>query len=163
MTDQDIHSEVVKWLSGLTSVKVIKAYQSRGVPLPYIMVNLTTVREVRAHEQEVEYQGGAVPDPIEAAPVIETEWMFSVNAYAVNPTDVLRPLRSAAKLSQMNEPLMPAYTVHTLSQIRHVPEWINEAWEPRSQMDLFLRGLVRDQFAVDVVEQYSFDFEKLSP
>lgn len=155
MTDNEVHSALVKWLAELTSATVIKAYQAREVPLPYVMVNLTTVREVRRHEQEIKYEGTT---EVIAKPVIETEWMFSVNVYGPSPTDVLRPLRAAAVLAQVNEPLMPLLNVHEVSQIRHVPEYVNEKWEPRAQMDMFLRGLVKDGYEIDVIEQYSFDF-----
>jgi hypothetical protein len=55
------------------------------------------------------------------------------------------------------EPLMPSLVIHEVSQIRNVPEWINNAWQPRSQMDVFVHGLTKDGFVVDVIEQTSFE------
>jgi hypothetical protein len=74
---------------------------------------------------------------------------------------MLRPLRAAEKLLQITEPLFPAVNVHGVSQIRNVPEYVNEKYEPRAQMDLYIRGLVRDGFVIDVIEQYSFEHNQI--
>lgn len=152
MTDDDVHSALVRWLKGITGLTTIKAHQGGPSPsLPYVMVNLTGTAEVREHSQEIEYDEDTAG--VTAAPVIETEWQFSVHAYGPNPTSILRPIRSAAHLAQINEPLMPSLVIHECSQVRNVPDWINEQWEPRGQMDVFLRGLTRDGFLIDVIEE----------
>ena len=170
MKDSEVLTAVTGWLAGLFAagtMRVVEAYQAQKVELPYVMVNLTTITEVRQHEQKVDYTDGEQPEdpeekpPVTAAPVIETEWMFSVHAYGNDPTTTLRPIRAAALLPQKNEPLLPLLHVHEVSAIRHVPDFVNAKWEPRSQMDLFIRGLVRDGFVVDVIEEYSFDHERL--
>lgn len=113
---------------------------------------------------------------VTAYPIIETEWHFSVNAYGrppidhktklpvspkpAFPTDILRPLRAAAELAQMNEPLMPGMTVHEVSDVRNLPEVINERIEPRAQIDIYLRGIVRDGFVIDTINRWSFEFER---
>ena len=110
---------------------------------------------------------------VTAKPQIETEWRFSVHAYGAHrinpktdavvsprpltPTDILRPIRAAAQLVQKNEPLMPGLIVHEVSAIRNVPEFVNARWEPRAQMDLFIRGIVADGFVIDVIAYTSFD------
>ena len=202
MTDNEVFSAVVEWLNGLTDLTVIKAYGGvEPPPLPYIMVNYLTMREVREHAQQDNFipprtlasstyatasdddltaslvlQDAALGD-ITASPIIETEWQFSVHCYGVPridpktnelvipapaaPTDILRPIRSAAQLAQMNEPLMPGLVVHQLSAIRNVPDFNGARWEPRAQMDLFIRGLVADGFVVDTIDAYSFDFERI--
>lgn len=157
MTDRDVHSAVVKWLASLLSVEVVKAHQGLEMTPPYVMVNFTTRREVRQEEQEVKFEDDGTD--IVATPVIETEWNFSVHAYGPNPTDILRPIVSASKLTQVIEPLWPTYSLQDVSEIRNVPDWVNEAWEPRAQIDLFLRGLVKDGHKVDAIEQYSFEFQ----
>jgi hypothetical protein len=169
MKDSEVRTAVTGWIAGLFvegTMRVVEAYPAQEVELPYVMVNLTTVSEVRQNEQKVDYTDGEQPAdpeekaPVTAAPVIETEWMFSLHAYGDDPTTILRPLRAAALLPQKNEPLMPLLHVHEVSAIRHVPEYVNEKWEPRSQMDLFVRGLVRDGFVVDVIEEYGFEVTK---
>lgn len=159
MTDNDIHSSLVRWLKGVTGLVAIKAYQSAERPdQPYLMVNLTGVYEVREWSQEIEYQEDTAG--VTATPPIETEWRFSVHAYGQDPTSILRPVRAAAQLAQMNEPMMPGLIVHECSQVRNVPDWINEKWEPRAQIDIFVRGIARDGFLVDVIEKAPFDFDR---
>lgn len=156
MSDDETIGKVVEWLNGLTDLRVIQANQSGPRPqIPYIMVNLTGTAEVRDNEQDVEYSG---QDEVFAAPVIEVEYRFSLHAFGATDalsTDLLRPIRSASKLSQVAEPLYPTLVIHETSQIRNVPEWINEDWEPRAQMDMMLRGLTRDGFVIDPIEQHS--------
>jgi hypothetical protein len=126
--------------------------------LPYNMVNLLTTQPVREHEQTIEYEDQGTD--VKATPVIEVEWHFSVHSYGPQPTDNLSPIRSAAKLSQVMEPMFPSLIVHSVSQIRNVPDWINNGWQPRAQMDVFLRGLTRDGFLVDVIEQTEINIER---
>lgn len=160
MNDRDAHSQVVRWVKSVTGITTIKAYESGTAPAtPYNMVNMLGTRDIRAHEQVIEYEDqGAY---VKATPVIEVEWSFSVHAYGANPTDNLRGIRSAAKLSQVMEPMLPSLIVHDVSQIRNVPDWINNQWQPRAQLDLFVRGLTRDGFLLDVIEQTEFNFERV--
>ncbi|NTS31267.1 hypothetical protein HQ945_08365 [Phyllobacterium sp. BT25] len=164
MTDAQVTVALVHWIASITGKTVIQSYQGGDDPaLPYIMVNPTGVAEVRKWAQEDVYTDTGVPNgegktKILATPVIEVEFRFSVHSYGPSPTDVLRPIRTAFHLTQMNEPLMPGLIPHEISQIRDVPDWINNRWEPRAQMDVFLRGLVKDGFVIDTIEEYSFEF-----
>lgn len=160
MTDAEVHTAVIKWIrarTGLAVGRVIKGDQSGDrVQLPYIMARFTGTAAVRTHPQEIEWadQGEA---GVLAAPVIETEWRFSVHAFGGGGSDLLRSLRSAASLAQANEPLMPGLVIHEMSQIRFVPELINEVWESRAQVDLFIRGLTKDGHLVDTIEQFTVE------
>ena len=161
MTDKEVHSALVRWLSAATGQKFIKADQGGDrLSLPYGMVNLTGTAEVRTHAQNVEFSEDEDSERVMARPVIETEWRFSLHAYGEDPTSVLRPIRSAFEMAQAHEPLMPGLVIHEISQIRDVPEMVGERREPRAQMDLMLRGLVRDGVLVDTIETYSFAFER---
>jgi hypothetical protein len=162
MRDTEVHSAFVRWLTSIAAgVKVIKAYGDGARPaLPYLMVNQTTIAEVRAHAQRDAYDAEDTAGEIVARPLIETEWTMSVHALGVAPTELLRPVRAAAMLAQKNEPLMPGLHVQDVSAIRFVPEYVNERWEPRAQMDVFLRGMVDDGFVIDVIETYAFEFER---
>lgn len=158
MTNDEVWSAAVRWIASRTGRRAIQSHQSGRVPsLPYVMVNMTGVFEVRQHEQDIEFDGTAT---VTATPVIETEWRFSVHAYGPNPTDILRPIVSAVKLGQVQEPLLPGLVVHDISQIRNVPDWINNGWEPRAQMDFNLRGLTRDGHVIDVIEDTTFDIDR---
>lgn len=167
MKDSEVRTAVTAWVAGLFAVgavSVVEAYPAQELTPPYITVNLTTISQVRQHEQRTEFTKGeqpADPDekrPITAAPVIETEWMLSIQAYAEDPTALLRPLWSACKLPEKDESLRPLH-IHQTSQIRYVPDFVNNRWEPRAQMDLFVRGLVMDGFVIDTIEQFSFETE----
>ena len=166
MTNDEVWSAVVRWVKAKTGKITIKSHQSGPAPaLPYAMVNMTGAVEVRRHEQKIENEDadtgdmdtGDVYPPVTATPVIEMEWRFSVHGYGEDPTDVLRPIVSAMKLTQAMEPMFPTLTVHEISQIRNVPDWINEQWQPRAQMDLIVRGIIRDGHVVDVIQEYSLD------
>lgn len=166
MTENEIHSALVRWLADATGLKTIKGQQSGKVPPhPYCMVNLTGITEVRAHPQETLWERH--PDTPEgdsqrstATPVIETEWRFSVHVYGDEPTTYLRKLRSNFHLAQANEPLLPGLIIHELSQVRDVPDFNNATWEPRAQMDMYLRGLAKDGVLVDTIETYGFDIQR---
>lgn len=155
MDNRDIHSALVRWLSTRTELLVIKAYESGALPsLPYLMVNFLGQREIRAHPQDFEYAEDLPSERVMARPVIDSEWHFSIHAYGDYPSDILRPLVSAAHLAQVNEPLMPGLIIHEISQVRNVPEYVNDEWEPRAQIDLFLRGLTRDGHLIDTIETF---------
>ncbi len=166
MTNDEVWSAVVRWVKAMTTITTIKSHQGGPDPaLPYVMVNFTGAAEVRQHEQAVEYTDTGQPNgqgktKISAAPVIEVEWRFSVHSYGPAPTGVLRPIVSASKLAQMMEPMFPTLVIHEVSQIRNVPDWINNKWEPRAQMDLIVRGLTRDGFVIDTIDETSFDIAR---
>lgn len=166
MTNEQVHSALVRWLATLTALKVIKDHQSGQAPaLPYIMVNMTGMFEVRENAMDIEFSEGIDPPgadlpPITATPVIEAEWRFSVHSYGPAPTDILRKIVSATKLAQVMEPLMPGLIIHEVSQIRNVPDWINNGWQPRGQIDVIVRGLTRDGHVIDVIEETTFEIER---
>lgn len=152
MTDDEVHSALNRWLKGVTGLTTIKAHGGGPSPEPpYVMANLTGTAQVRQWAQDIETAD--VSGDVKASIVLETEWRFSVHAYGPNPTGILRPVRSAVQLAQKLEPMFPALVIHDVSQVRNVPDWINEAWEPRGQMDISVRGLTRDGFVVDVIEE----------
>ena len=158
MRDFDVQGELVKWIAAQTKVLTIRAHQGgEQPPEPYIMVNFTTSREVNRWHSHIEFTDQRTEDNPEgrvlAAPVIEVEWQFSVHAYGNAPTDILRPLKAAAKMQQAEEPLLPLLTIHEMSQIRNVPDWDGTQWEPRAQVDVFVRGRVRDAVVVDAIDQ----------
>lgn len=163
MTNDQAHSTIVRWVATQTGLTTIKAHE--GGPTPagsYVMVNMTGTAKVREHPVNIEYTETDIENSegeliVSAAPVVEMEWRFSVHSYGDNPTDLLRPIVSAAMLPQIMEPAYPTLTIHDVSQIRNVPDWINNEWQPRGQLDLIVRGIIRDASNVDVIDEYSFD------
>lgn len=168
MNDAEVHAALVRWLSARTALIVIQGEQG-GIepPTPYIVSRFTGLAAVRDNVQDVEYleldaENSQGLKQVKASPVIETEWRYSIHCHGgESPSDHLRPIRSAAELAQAAEPLRPGLIIHELSQIRNVPEYINEAWEQRAQMDLFLRGLTKDGIIIDSIEHFSFEFERV--
>ena len=86
--------------------------------------------------------------------------MLARSCYALRKTGILRPIVSASKLRQVMEPLFPGLVIADLSQIRNVPEFVNAKWEPRAQLDFIVRGLTRDGFIVDTIDESSFDIAR---
>lgn len=160
MTDDEVHSAVVRWVRAKTGQTTIKSHQSGAMPSgKYCMVNMTGAVDVREHPADIKYTESS--GNVTAAPLLEREWRFSVHAYGATPTDTLRPILAAMHIKQAMEPEYPAILMHEASQIRHVPDWINNAWQPRAQMDLVVRGIVRDTVGVvDVIENYSFEINR---
>lgn len=168
MTNDQVHTALNQWIRSKTgNGTIIKAHQGGTAPTGnYIMTNFLGSDPVRRHEIKIEFtetdqensEGELI---VTAAPVIEMEWRFSVHAYGTSPTDRLRPIVSAMKMLQPMEPLVPGLHIHEISQIRNVPDWVNNAWQPRAQMDLFVRGIIRDSVgAVDVIDEYSLDIAR---
>jgi hypothetical protein len=160
MTNNEVHSRLVQWLRGVVSTTVIKAYQGGQAPaLPYVMVNMTGMVVLRQHPGEVLYSEAS--GRVTSRPEQDVEWRFSVHAYGESPTDILRPVLTAYQIPQAQEPLLPALFIHECSQIRYIPEWINDQWQPRANMDVIMRGLITDGFVIDVIEQGSFDISPM--
>lgn len=164
MTDDETIGKVVEWLATVTGHVVIQAYQGAARPaLPYLMVNLTGTAKVRRNPQDIKYTDLETENSeglleVKASPIIEVEWRFSIHGYGQTgaiSTDLLRPIHSAVELAQVMEPLWPDLRVHETSQTRNVPEYVNEVWEPRAQMDMMVRGVTSDGFVIDPIEQHS--------
>jgi hypothetical protein len=163
MNDDVMQNMLIQWIANTAKCTTVREYQSGKMPkLPYISVHYVQSKEVRDHEQRIMYEEDdtAAPPRVWAAPVIEVEYMFSVNGFSTrSPTDLLRPIRSAAKINQATEPLMPMFTLHEISEIRNLSHWDNDVWNNRAQMDLFLRGLEADGHLIDTIEEYNFIFD----
>ncbi|QIG73253.1 hypothetical protein EVC02_032 [Rhizobium phage RHph_N17] len=158
MKDRDVHTAVVDWLAAKTGIVFIKDHGEGPRPaMPYGMVNLLGVTEIRAHVSDILYEDVAV-DEVRASTVIENEWHFSCHVYGAEGVSYLRPVRQAKHLSQQDEP-MPGLNVHEVSQIRSLPDFINNRWEPRTQMDLMVRARLVEQVGNEtfVIEHGSFE------
>lgn len=160
MNDNDVFTAFVRWLTSTLGVTVIRSHQSGPSPdLPYVMVNHVSIMPVRVHEMRIDYDEQTSGD-IEARPLIEMEWFFSVHCYGDNPTYPLRKLLSASKLSQVMEPMFPDLVINRMSDIRHIPEYIDEKWEMRGQVDIYLRGVIDDGFIIDTIEEFEVNITK---
>jgi hypothetical protein len=164
VTDEEMQNTVVQWLSTVAKCTTIREFQSGPIPeYPYVTVRYVSSKEVRQHERDFLYEDDAPSGRVWAAPILEVEYMFSVNGFSSSsPTDLLRPIRSAIKVNQVTEPLMPMFIIHRASEIKNLSEWDSEAWNGQAQMDIFMRGLEADGHLIDVIEQYKFIFSRTS-
>lgn len=166
MTDVEIWEAVIRWLADQTGLTVIKAYQSgERPPKPYLMVNPTAFRHLRQMPRDIEYKdletlNSEGKKEVEATPVIDGEWTFSVHSYGQEPTAPLRLIQSMCEVAQRLEPLSPALTVNETGPINSVSDWVKNDWEPRAQMPLYVHGVVRDGAVVDVIEEAPLDVSR---
>ena len=116
------------------------------------MSNLMNTSPVRDHEADREFT--RLEEGIKIRPIIETEWSFSLHAYGETPTDVLRPIRSYSMINGMNRVGAAGLVIHSLSIIRNIPEQQNEDWKPRAQIDMNVRGLVKDGIVIENIEEH---------
>ena len=174
MTDDQVITALVTWLARVTATTVIRDHQGGDRPVtPYVMVNFTGRAPIHAHERTILFDdfdtGEDVPNTagefpaVTARPLIDTEWRFSVHAFGSSPTDILGPVQSALKLTQVMEAAFPDLVVASTSQVRNVPEWVQNEWEPRANMDVFVRGLSRDGFEIDVISDIPVSVGSLTP
>jgi len=167
MTNDEVHDELNRWLTQTLGVQAIKDRQGIDRPaLPYVMSSLASLGQVQAHVRDVLYRNLPPPDgearsPVEATPLLELEWVFLVFAYGDGCDSILRRLKSARHLAQVQEPLMPKLTIHEVGNVNLIPEFLGNRWEPRAQANVVLRGIADDGFVIDVIEEYEpFDIER---
>lgn len=160
-TDRQAWDALVTWLRGIiTGATVIKSHQSADRPAkPYVMVNYLSRSRVQPHPMNVEFTDTGIDNSegenmISAAPVMSVEWHFSIHAYGDDPTDLLRPIRSAIELPQKQESLRPLMIHDVSPRDNRVPDFINKKWEERAQMDIYVRGYTRDGFIIDVIDTF---------
>ena len=55
---------------------------------------------------------------------------------------------------------MPGLHIHEAGIINNVPDWINDAWEPRAQMPIYVRGVTTEGFVVDTIDDTSFNVSR---
>lgn len=157
MTEQEVTNALVQFITARLSVLVIQADQSAPDPdVPHIAVRFTGLSETRDNPQGEDFADLNEEDVLQTQ-IIESEWRFSLHAYGPNPVSIMRKLRAAVHMVPRVKPLMDLkLELHEVSQIRNVPEFFNEKWQPRAQMDLYVRGLTKEGDLVDVIEQASF-------
>lgn len=157
MTEEQVTNAVVQFLNARLGILVIQADQSKPDPdVTHVAVRFTGLSEMRDNPQGDDFEDLSAEDVLQTQ-VIESEWRFSLHAYGPNPVSLMRKLRAAVHSIYRSKPLLDLkLELHEVSQIRNVPEYFNEQWQPRAQMDLYVRGLTKEGDLVDVIEQTSF-------
>ncbi len=173
MNDSDLWTAVVQRIAAITKLKVIKTEETGPrPPLPYIKVSFLGSRSLRDHPRDIDWNPARADDPgpdtagnyfdVTATPLIDTEWHFSISAYDEKVcTGLLLPIRSAYELSQILEPLFPLLSVNDMSRVRRIPETINAKWEERAQCDIYVHGVTRNGFVVDVIDVASVELDRI--
>lgn len=173
MNDANLWAAVVQRIAAITGLTVIQTEQGGPRPsLPYITVSFLGSRSLREHPRDIDWNPERADDPgpdtagnyvdVTATPLIDTEWHFSISAYdATVCTGFLLPIRSAYELSQILEPLFPLLSVNDMSRVRRIPEMVNAKWEERAQCDIFVHGVTRNGFVVDVIDVASVELNRL--
>lgn len=164
MTNNEAHEQLIEWLGGLLGVTIIKDRQQADRPaLPYGMVDLANWRNIHEHVDDIDFMTTDTENSegqleVIATPELEIEWVFLFFIYGAQGENLVRRLQSAVHLSQLQEPLRPALTIHEVSAANSIPELVGENWEPRTQVNIVVRGKSSDGFIVDVIEEHGFTF-----
>ena len=170
MTDQvTVENKLREWvLFHLQSDREV-IFDSQNGDRPtgsYVMLNMIEAKRIQMR-MDVDYDVNPAFDGTDANdaelmanPCAEWEWNFSVNAYSVDAINTLSTLKSAAEIDEIESGLLPLI-VFNVSDIRRLPELINERWEERAQMDVALRGYVNTRGTlVDTVEEVNIEFTR---
>lgn len=162
-TNNDVHERLIEWLAALLGVTVIKDRQQALRPaLPYGMVDLANWRQVHDHVDDFKYEESATPNSegkleVIATPDLELEWVFLFFMYGAQGENLVRRLQSAVHLLQLQEPLHPDLVIHEVSAANSIPELVGEKWEPRTQVNIVVRGKSSDGFVIDTIEEHGFN------
>jgi hypothetical protein len=163
LTNNDVHEKLIEWLSSLLGIVVIKDRQQAERPaLSYGMVDLANWRNIHDHVDDVNYLTTDTPNSegeleVQATPELEMEWVFLFFVYGDQGENLVRRLQSAVHLTQLQEPLRPALVIHEVSGANSIPELVGEQWEPRTQVNIVVRGKSSDGFIIDVIEEHGFN------
>ena len=163
MTNNDVHEQLIEWLGSLLGIVVIKDRQQADRPaLPYGMVDLANWRNIHDHVDDIDYITTETTNTegkleVRATPDLEIEWVFLFFVYGAQGENLVRRLQSAVHLTQLQEPLRPALTIHEVSGGNSIPELVGEQWEPRTQVNIVVRGKSSDDFVIDVIEEHGFN------
>ncbi len=162
MTNDEVHTRLNEWLYDLLGIVIIKDRQAADrPPTPYGMSDLVNWNNIDSNVDYINYKNldtlnsAGLPE-VEATPVLEIEWVFLFFIYGAQGENLVRRLQSAVHLTQLQEPLRPNFIIHEVSRANSIPELVGEKWEPRTQVNIVVRGKSSDGFVIDVIEQHDF-------
>lgn len=164
MNNSEVHIKLNEWLDDLLGIRVIQdRQQADRPPKPYGMTDLSNWRNVHDNVDDIEYvttdnlNSEGLPEVV-ATPEIEIEWVFLFFIYGAQGENLVRRLQSAVHLTQLQEPMRPDLIIHEVSGANSLPELVGEDWEPRTQVNIVVRGKSSDGFVVDVIEEHNITF-----
>jgi hypothetical protein len=155
LNNNEVHTRLNEWLVDLLGVTMIKdRQQADRPPKTYGMTDLANWRNIHDNVDDIAYAG---EEEVVATPIFEIEWTFLLFLYGAQGENLVRRLQSAVHLTQLQEPLRPDLIIHEVSAANSIPELVGEDWEPRTQVNIVVRGKSSDGFVIDVIEEYDFN------
>lgn len=157
MTEDEVADHLWQWLTDMTGATVIHAHQGKAEPLePFLVIQLLQSNALYQNRADTDYPsiGAGADEVISEAPVRDWFWRFSLNAYGAGGDEILRKVKAASVILTHSRKIAPLNIFET-TRIASIPELLNEDWRRRVQMDIELRGLVRDAMPIDVAEKAS--------
>lgn len=162
MTEKEVRDAVRGWLADITGITLIHSYQGGNEPPePYGVLNMMISAPVyeQPFDQEFSSSGDGEAEEFEQTPVREWYWRFSLNVYGGEGKTILRKIKTAEHVPTALENLLPL-TLFETSIIRDATELQNEVFQNRAQMDIEIRGILRDGLPIDVIEDAPLDFSR---
>lgn len=162
MNYNQAQTNVILWIKALTGRQVIRAHQDAKRPSEsYLMVQKGPRSQRTYHPSEMKFE--KVDGDVKQTPLVEIEWTFLVYAYGEDGSDHLETIEQAMHVRQMQEMLYVDHMVaHDVGVINSIPEYVDNAWEDRFQMNLMVRGVSSKGFIVDTIETHTpFDIQKV--
>jgi hypothetical protein len=160
MTELEQFTTLRTWILAITDLpEIIRAHPDAPRPSGvYGVLNLVNANRINWPDDYdyAQLDGSTVVDtgddyPTEQIPVEQWEYQWSFHLYGPGGADQAARLISAARSDAALLRLHPL-TLHRTSMVRRVPELIENVWEERAQIDLFVHARVRHGFKSDRVD-----------
>lgn len=148
MREVDLFQALHPWLRAATGIEVIEAHSNAPTPAgAYLSVNMYLATPRTQYATQMNYEeapiasGDGIKDLFQV-PVIEMEWVYSLNIYAENSVDFGRRIISWC-MSDGAALLLYPLMAQPVERVRRLPEMVENKWQDRSQLDLTIRGFVK--------------------
>lgn len=161
-TEAEQYNTLRTWLMALTGLPEI-ILANPNAPRPqgsYGMLNLIRMTRINwpdAYEYEVDEEGSTA-ETIFQTPIEHWRCTWSFNVYAPNAASIASLVKTADGSHAALRTLEP-YTIFSTSDIRRLPELIQQTWEDRAQIDIELDAKLKRRFEIDVVETVTINAE----
>lgn len=168
MSAEQARESFIEWLNGFCpeDVTVIKSHEGGARPnFPYLVVEKGPVVELFTNSRFVKYEeleslNSEGFNEIQASPIVPTQFTMLVSGYGVGAENQLNRIKQAVYISQVQEPMYPVLKIHETGVLNYIPEKVENEWEDRHQMNVELRGVVKDGFVIDTIDSQEFDFNQ---
>ena len=161
MKAEDVRDKVRGWVASVIGIETIHAFPNADAPRePYAVVQRVMSGPVHANPAGEDFPTDGA-GKITQAPLIETYWRFMVDVFGPDAEDHLQRLVSAANVPTTLFGLRPLVLFET-ARITSETEIRDQAFKGRANTTIEVRGMVRDGFVVNVIEQQTPEFTPVS-